>query len=95
MFLSRKDGNSMIYVININHKISVQYIESTYFIEFDHETHPLVFDCSHGYDDSRLGNNYILNYILIHNMESSILICSLLQNIPVDRLTNKINKTNN
>lgn len=82
--------NSKLKLRIINYKIGVHYIQSIYFIKFDHKTHHLDFDCIHRYDGSRHGDIYILIYISIRNMGASILLCSLFQNIRVDRLTYKV-----
>lgn len=89
-FFGTLELNSTPKLSIMNYKISVHYIQSIYFIKFDHKTHHLDFDCNHGYDGSRHGNNYILIYISIRNMRASILMCSLFQNIRLDRLKYKV-----
>lgn len=91
-FFGTLELNSMLKLSIINYKISVHYIQSIYFIKVDHKTHHLDFDCNHWYDGSRHGNNYILIYISIRNMRASILICSLFQNIRLDRLKYEVTK---
>lgn len=63
------------------------------FIKIDHKTHHLDCDCSLGYGGTCHWCNYILIYISIHTVESSILMCNSFQNILEDRLSNKVKQT--